>query len=118
MYCMCVNYNEANAFFFFHIRVMKMTQNMFHEGLYHVFFKDSCRTSAQTSSSSVPTNARIHRWFRTVVNTRLLVSGVCGVALWGSSLAFDLSFLLIKVFDSYLSSPLRCCRSSVALLAY
>ncbi|XP_029697237.1 transmembrane protein 253 isoform X2 [Takifugu rubripes] len=56
-------------------RPAKMTQNMFQEGLYHVFFKDSPRTSTKASSSSPLTNARIHRWFGTVVNTRLLVSG-------------------------------------------
>ncbi|XP_011605278.2 transmembrane protein 253 isoform X1 [Takifugu rubripes] len=65
-------------------RPAKMTQNMFQEGLYHVFFKDSPRTSTKASSSSPLTNARIHRWFGTVVNTRLLVSGVvqiiCGFA--------------------------------------
>lgn len=49
---------------------------MFQEGLYHVFFKDSPRRSAQVSSSGVVTDARIHRWFGTVVNTRFLVSGV------------------------------------------
>lgn len=57
-----------------------MTQNMFQEGLYHVFFKDSPRRSAQVSGSGVLANARIHGWFGTVVNSRLLVSGVRNVA--------------------------------------
>uniref|UniRef100_H3DKS4 Si:dkey-30c15.13 n=1 Tax=Tetraodon nigroviridis TaxID=99883 RepID=H3DKS4_TETNG len=56
--------------------VLQVTQNMFQEGLYHVFFRDSPRGAAQVSSSGGLTNARIHRWFGTVVNTRLLVSGV------------------------------------------
>ncbi|CAG11382.1 unnamed protein product [Tetraodon nigroviridis] len=43
-----------------------VTQNMFQEGLYHVFFRDSPRGAAQVSSSGGLTNARIHRWFGTV----------------------------------------------------
>lgn len=66
-----------------------MTQNMFQEGLYHVFFKDSPRSSAEVSSSGVLTNARIHRWFGTVVNTRLFVSGVRDAASQGFSLPVD-----------------------------
>lgn len=95
-----------------------MTQNMFQEGLYHVFFKDSPRTSTQASSSGLLTNARIHRWFGTVVNTRLLVSGVRSVAFKGLFLPFEPSSLLVMALDSYLSFTLRWCRSSVASLAY
>ncbi|KAM8752167.1 transmembrane protein 253 isoform 2-T3 [Acanthopagrus schlegelii] len=55
-----------------------MTQNMFQEGLYHVFFKEtpSTRPPTQVTSHGELVNVRIHRWFGTVVNTRLLVSGV------------------------------------------
>lgn len=55
-----------------------MTQNMFQEGLYHVFFKETPSTSSPTQATSHGElrNARIHRWFGTVVNTRLLVTGV------------------------------------------
>lgn len=80
--CLCVKHKDANAFvsvFFLNTgAVLQATQNMFQEGLYHVFFEDPPRSSGQVSSSGVLANARIHRWFGTVVNTRLLVSGVRG----------------------------------------
>ncbi|XP_023811681.1 uncharacterized protein LOC111947542 [Oryzias latipes] len=55
-----------------------MMQNMFQEGLYHVFFKDSpaAQPQSQASDDAELSNARIHRWFGTVVNTRLLIIGV------------------------------------------
>ncbi|TMS05052.1 Transmembrane protein 253 [Larimichthys crocea] len=53
-----------------------MTQNMFQEGLYHVFFKEPPSTLTQGTNHAELINVRIHRWFGTVVNTRLLVSGV------------------------------------------
>lgn len=55
-----------------------MTQNMFQEGLYHVFFKEtpSPRPLAQVTNQGELVNVRIHRWFGTVVSTRLLVAGV------------------------------------------
>ncbi|KAM9352382.1 transmembrane protein 253 [Symphorus nematophorus] len=55
-----------------------MTQNMFQEGLYHVFFKatPSTRPQTQVANHGDLVNVRIHRWFGTVVNTRLLVTGV------------------------------------------
>ncbi|XP_070828023.1 transmembrane protein 253 [Chaetodon trifascialis] len=55
-----------------------MAQNMFQEGLYHVFFKEtpSTRPLTQVSSNGELIDARIPRWFGTVVNTRLLVAGV------------------------------------------
>lgn len=59
-----------------------MMQNMFQEGLYHVFFKETPSTDAQTpvTNNEELSNARIHRWFGAVVNTRLVVSGVrCSV---------------------------------------
>nr|XP_046250299.1 uncharacterized protein si:dkey-30c15.13 [Scatophagus argus] len=55
-----------------------MTQNMFQEGLYHVFFKETppaCPLTQVTNQGDL-LNVRIHRWFGNVVNTRLLVSGV------------------------------------------
>ncbi|XP_037308490.2 uncharacterized protein si:dkey-30c15.13 isoform X1 [Pungitius pungitius] len=57
----------------------KMTQNMFQEGLYHVFFKETPSPPAplnQVTRDGELINGRIHRWFGTVVNTRLLVTGV------------------------------------------
>ncbi|XP_029379668.1 transmembrane protein 253 isoform X2 [Echeneis naucrates] len=58
-----------------------MTQNMFQEGLYHVFFKEtpSAHPQSQVTSPMELETGRIHRWFGSVVNTRLLVSGVVQV---------------------------------------
>ncbi|XP_008294711.1 transmembrane protein 253 [Stegastes partitus] len=58
-----------------------MTQNMFQEGLYQVFFKEAppTRPGTQAANDGELSNARIHSWFGTVVNTRLLVSGVIQV---------------------------------------
>ncbi|XP_041745779.1 uncharacterized protein si:dkey-30c15.13 isoform X2 [Coregonus clupeaformis] len=55
-----------------------MTQNMFQEGLYHVFFKDrsSGHSFTVTTNQEEFKDVRIGRWFGTVVNTRLLVTGV------------------------------------------
>ncbi|XP_037539408.1 uncharacterized protein si:dkey-30c15.13 [Nematolebias whitei] len=55
-----------------------MRQNMFQEGLYQVFFKETrpSHPTAQDSNNGELNNARIHRWFGSVVNTRLLVIGV------------------------------------------
>ncbi|KAM7003407.1 transmembrane protein 253 isoform 2-T2 [Tautogolabrus adspersus] len=56
-----------------------MTQNMFQEGLYQVFVKDTPSTSSPSTPVSTDDedifNVRIHRWFGTVVNTRVLVAG-------------------------------------------
>ncbi|XP_067445655.1 transmembrane protein 253 [Thunnus thynnus] len=52
-----------------------MTENMFQEGLYQVYVKDT-RPLTQVTNNETLHNARIHRWFGTVVNTRLLVIGV------------------------------------------
>uniref|UniRef100_A0A3B4UNM4 Si:dkey-30c15.13 n=1 Tax=Seriola dumerili TaxID=41447 RepID=A0A3B4UNM4_SERDU len=59
----------------------QMTQNMFQEGLYHVFFKEtpSTRLQSQVTNHEELDNVRIHRWFGTVVNIRLLVAGVVQV---------------------------------------
>lgn len=58
--------------------MLQMTQNMFQEGLYHVFFKEtpSPRPLAQVTNQGELVNVRFHRWFGTVVSTRLLVTGV------------------------------------------
>lgn len=66
-------------FVFLHVNLFlqqQMTQNMFQEGLYHVFFKEPPSTLTQGTNHAELINVRIHRWFGTVVNTRLLVSGV------------------------------------------
>ncbi|XP_038155881.1 uncharacterized protein si:dkey-30c15.13 [Cyprinodon tularosa] len=60
-----------------------MRQNMFQEGLYQVFFKDTPPSSPTTQTSDTSneelTNVRIHRWFGMVVNTRLLLTGLIQV---------------------------------------
>ncbi|XP_024912276.1 transmembrane protein 253 [Cynoglossus semilaevis] len=58
-----------------------MRQNMFQEGLYQVFFKDPPQTPRrdQVTSHEELHSARLQRWFGTVVNTRLLVTGVVQV---------------------------------------
>ncbi|KAJ8003161.1 hypothetical protein DPEC_G00166520 [Dallia pectoralis] len=58
-----------------------MTQNMFQEGLYHVFFKDlpvSHPLTVTTNQEGLQ-NERIGRWFGTVVNTRMLITGLLQV---------------------------------------
>lgn len=57
----------------------QMTQNMFQEGLHQVFLKE--RPLPSVVSAADPTTGqlvedRLVRWFRTVVNTRILLSGV------------------------------------------
>ncbi|XP_053175394.1 uncharacterized protein si:dkey-30c15.13 [Scomber japonicus] len=52
-----------------------MTENMFQEGLYQVYFKETRPLTTDTNNEAL-CNVRIHRWFGTVVNTRLLVTGV------------------------------------------
>lgn len=58
---------------------------MFQEGLYQVFVKEKPSTErvTQVTDHEELDNARIHRWFSTVVNTRLLLTGVscCVVVL-------------------------------------
>ncbi|KAM8861664.1 transmembrane protein 253 [Synchiropus picturatus] len=67
------------------------TENMFQEGLYQVFVK--ARPSQRHSQVEVThnvelDNVRIHRWFGSVVNTRLLLSGLMQIL---SSVACTLS---------------------------
>ncbi|XP_068170123.1 transmembrane protein 253 [Antennarius striatus] len=55
-----------------------MTQNMFQEGLYHVFFEEPplSRPLTQITNERELINVRIHQWFGSVINNRLLLSGV------------------------------------------
>lgn len=53
----------------------QVTENMFQEGLYQVYVNDT-RPLTQVTNNETLANIRIHRWFSTVVNTRLLVTGV------------------------------------------
>ncbi|KAL0968314.1 hypothetical protein UPYG_G00265200 [Umbra pygmaea] len=58
-----------------------MTQNMFQEGLYQVFFKDtpSSHPPAVTTNQGGFQDVRIGRWFGTVINSHLLVTGLLQV---------------------------------------
>lgn len=58
-----------------------MTQNMFQEGLYQVYLSETppTRPLPQATNQGELNDVRIHRWFGTVVNTRLLITGVVQV---------------------------------------
>ncbi|KAJ8382500.1 hypothetical protein SKAU_G00032780 [Synaphobranchus kaupii] len=72
-----------------------MTQNMFQEGLYQVFFRDRPLPHPETVSSTPEQlkEARITLWFGTVVNTRLLVIGVVQVLGALASVLTTISFI-------------------------
>ncbi|KAM4553313.1 transmembrane protein 253 isoform 1-T1 [Fundulus diaphanus] len=77
-----------------------MMQNMFQEGLYHVFFKEKPPpgpTPQTTNASSEElTNVRIHRWFGSVVNTRLLLTGVIQVLSALASILTTVSYACVR----------------------
>lgn len=54
---------------------------MFMEGLYQVFVRETppARPLSPTANNEVLGNVRIHRWFGSVINTRLLVAGIVEV---------------------------------------
>lgn len=58
-----------------------MTQNMFMEGLYQVFFRETPPAHPLTPAANHEelSNVRMRRWFGSVVNTRLSVTGVVEV---------------------------------------
>ena len=65
-----------------------MTQNMFQEGLYQVFFKERPRTTGPKHRSLVASTnerevkeLRLARWFGAVINVRLLITGVRDTAV-------------------------------------
>ncbi|KAG5846280.1 hypothetical protein ANANG_G00148100 [Anguilla anguilla] len=72
-----------------------MTQNMFTEGLYQVFFRDRPLLRPETVNPTPEQlkDARITRWFRTIVNTRLLVIGVVQVLSALASVLTTISFI-------------------------
>uniref|UniRef100_A0A8C5CVW7 Transmembrane protein n=1 Tax=Gadus morhua TaxID=8049 RepID=A0A8C5CVW7_GADMO len=59
-----------------------MTQNMFQEGLYQVFVREtqSERPPPEASDEGDLRDARIRRWFGTVVGSRVCVTGVQAVS--------------------------------------
>lgn len=120
--CMCVcviKYGFEYEIVFIQVSFLlpwqMQTQNMFQEGLHHVFFKETplTRPLTQVSNQGELINVRIHRWFGTVVSTRLLVTGV---RRYVRVLVQTHRFLVFWAFTlpaSYRVFPLRWCRSSV-----
>lgn len=59
-----------------------MTQNMFQEGLYQVFFKEPPKPKPRThplltsSNQTEVKEMRLARWFGAIVNVRLLITGI------------------------------------------
>ncbi|KAI7802458.1 hypothetical protein IRJ41_010715 [Triplophysa rosa] len=85
---------------------ISMTQNMFQEGLYQVFFKERPQTRPLTVSTSAELKeARLVRWFGTVVNTRLLLAGVVQI--------FSAVFSVLSTI-SYTCLSFRCSVSMTA----
>ncbi|KAJ8261555.1 hypothetical protein GJAV_G00155670 [Gymnothorax javanicus] len=72
-----------------------MTQNMFQEGLYQVFMKDRPLPRPETVSSTPEQlkEARITRWFGTVINTHLLLIGVVQILAALASVLTTISFI-------------------------
>lgn len=65
-----------------HFLQSQMTQNMFQEGLYQVFFKEPPKPKPRThplltsSNQTEVKEMRLARWFGAIVNVRLLITGV------------------------------------------
>ncbi|XP_036407611.1 transmembrane protein 253 [Megalops cyprinoides] len=72
-----------------------MSQNMFQEGLYQVFFRERPlpRPVPVSSTPEQLREVRISRWFGTVVNTRLLITGVVQVLGAVASILTTVSFV-------------------------
>ncbi|XP_016339144.1 uncharacterized protein LOC107686592 [Sinocyclocheilus anshuiensis] len=86
----------------------QMTQNMFQEGLHQVFFKARplpCPVPADDSTAGELMEDRLVRWFGTVVNTRLLLSGVIQI--------FSAAFCILSTF-SYTCLTFSCSASMTA----
>ncbi|KAK2894496.1 hypothetical protein QQF64_012643 [Cirrhinus molitorella] len=84
------------------------TQNMFQEGLHQVFFKQRplpSAVSADESTAVEPMEDRLIRWFGTVVNTRLLLSGIVQI--------FCAAFCILCTF-SYSCLTFNCSASMTA----
>lgn len=61
----------------YYLFLLRMTQNMFQEGLYQVFVREnSGLPAAATALPGDLRDARMQRWFGTVVGGRVLVTGV------------------------------------------
>uniref|UniRef100_A0A672PP04 Si:dkey-30c15.13 n=1 Tax=Sinocyclocheilus grahami TaxID=75366 RepID=A0A672PP04_SINGR len=88
--------------------IPEVTQNMFQEGLHQVFFKEHPLPrplSADDSTTGELMEDRLVRWFGTVVNTRLLLSGVVQI--------FSAAFCILSTF-SYSCLTFSCSASMTA----
>ncbi|XP_056091997.1 transmembrane protein 253 isoform X1 [Rhinichthys klamathensis goyatoka] len=85
----------------------QMTQNMFQEGLHQVFLKERPLPSivAAAEAADSTTEDRLVRWFGTVVNTRILLSGVVQI--------FSAVFCILSTF-SYTCLTFSCSASLTA----
>lgn len=88
--------------------IPEVNQNMFQEGLHQVFFKERPLPQAVPADDSVAGELmedRLVRWFGTVVNTRLLLSGVVQI--------FSAAFCVFSTF-SYTCLTFSCSASMTA----
>ncbi|XP_023695313.1 transmembrane protein 253 [Paramormyrops kingsleyae] len=86
-----------------------MTENMFQEGLYQVFFKERPLSPSQTVVSRPLglKEAHIVRWFSTVVNTRLLITGVLQVLGSLATILTTVSFICMDLGCAvYMTAPI------------
>ncbi|XP_056622728.1 uncharacterized protein si:dkey-30c15.13 [Triplophysa dalaica] len=88
----------------------EMTQNMFQEGLYQVFFKERPQIrSLAVSTSAELKEARLVRWFGTVVSTRLLLAGVVQILSAVSSVLSTISYTCLGFRCSVsMTAPVWC----------
>ncbi|ROL23554.1 Transmembrane protein 253 [Anabarilius grahami] len=90
----------------------QMTQNMFQEGLHQVFFKERPLPHplpAADSTTGEPMEDRLVRWFGTVVNTRILLSGVVQIFSAVSCILCTFSYTcLIFSCSASLTAPVWC----------
>ncbi|XP_065139684.1 transmembrane protein 253 isoform X2 [Paramisgurnus dabryanus] len=90
----------------------EMTQNMFQEGLYQVFFKDRPQSRPLPAAVSTPVElkeARLIRWFGTVVNTRLLLAGVVQIFSAVSCILSTISYTCLTFSCSVsMTAPIWC----------
>ncbi|XP_051512201.1 transmembrane protein 253 [Myxocyprinus asiaticus] len=90
----------------------EMTQNMFQEGLYQVFFKERPLPRPVPAAASTPPElkeARLVRWFGTVINTRLLLFGVVQIFSAVSCILCTISYTCLSFGCSVsMSTPVWC----------
>ncbi|XP_075998678.1 transmembrane protein 253 [Genypterus blacodes] len=75
-----------------------MTQNMFQEGLYQVYVKETPppQSPPQATDQGELNDVRIHRWFGTVVNNRFLVTGVVQILSAFACILTTVSYICVS----------------------